>query len=385
MRSANGFSRTAASPLLALPALEHVALPEASWDDMRLASVIGEQLSEPLAVMDQMLEEIRQRHALPFLQLQKLRDAINRARHIAMQSQQVARLAGGQLRQSHEKLSLDGIVHQALDDRALSFKRHHITLYRNLKQVEVIVDASLLWSLVDASLDWACEQGSQLVVLLDMKNWPEHGMLVIKATSLPGAALTDARPDSLNWHLLSSIAQAMGVALEREISASGDATLLLEFVRTVRQLEGLTAMEFDNGDSHSDADSSFHSRSKPLAGLRVLLISNDSMVRAEVDKSAGQLGLKVNAVASVEQARHYVRLDMPHLIIIDERLHADAFDALLHEVKGKDPNLGFLEITDDANTFEVSSWMSDSMTRVSRDALRAQLTSLLTLELARAM
>jgi hypothetical protein len=385
MYSANGFSRTAASPLLAPPALDQVALPDASWENMRLASVIGEQLSEPLAVMDQMLEEIGQRRALPFLQMQKLRDAVDQARHIAMQSQQVARLAGGQLRQSHEKLSLDGIVNQALDDRAQSFKRHHITLYRNLKQVDVIVDASLLWSLVDASLDWACEQGSQLVVLLDMKNWPEHGMLVIKATPLPGAALTDARPDSLNWHLLSSIAQAMGVALEREINANGDATLLLEFVRTVRQLEGLTAMEFDNGDSHSDADSSFHSRSKPLAGLRVLLISTDSMVRAEVDKSASQLGLKVNAVASVEQAQRYVTLDMPHLIIIDERLHADAFDVLLHEVKGKDPNLGFLEITDDANTFEVSSWMSDSMTRVSRDALRAQLTSLLTLELARAM
>jgi hypothetical protein len=384
MRSANGFSRTAASPLVDVPALDHVAPADAGWDDMRLASVIGEQLSEPLAVMDQMLEEISQRQALAPLQLQKLRDAIDRARHIAMQSQQVARLAGGRLRQSHEKLSLDGIVNQALDERASLFKRRHITLYRSLKQVAVIVDASLLWSLIDAALDWACEQGSQLVVLLDMKNWPEHGMLAIKATPLTGAALADARPDSLNWHLLTHIAQTMGVALEREISAGGEATLLLEFSRTVRQLEGLTAMEID-GDNRSDADSSFHSRSKPLAGLRILLISNDSMVRAEVDKSAGQLGLKVSAVGSVEQAQRYVRLDMPHLIIIDERLHADAFDALLHEVKGKDPNLGFLEITDDANTFEVSSWMSDSMTRVSRDALRAQLTSLLTLELARAM
>ena len=87
----------------------------------------------------------------------------------------------------------------------------------------------------------------------------------------------------------------------------------------------------------------------------------------------------------MEQAQRYVSLDMPHLIIIDERLHDDAFDDLLHEVKSRDPNFGFLEITDDANTFEVSSWMTDSMTRVSRDVLRAQLASLLALELARAM
>jgi hypothetical protein len=387
MHSANGFSRTAALPLFAVPSTDvSVAAGAPAWaseDDIQLASVMGEQLSEPLAVMDQLMEEISRRQALTPRQLQRLRDAIDLARHIAMQGQQVARLAGGRLRQSHEKLSLDGIVNQALDERAPIFKRRHITLYRSLKQVAVIVDASLLWSLIDASLDWACEQGSQLVVLLDMKNWPEHGMLVIKATPLTGAALADARPDSLNWHLLTHIAQTMGVALEREISANGEATLLLEFSRTVRQLEGLTSMEINAAGE--EGDSSFHSRGRPLAGLRVLLISNDPLVRGEVDKSSSQLGLRVSAVGSVEQAQRYVRLDMPHLIIIDERLHAAAFDALLHEVKGKDPNLGFLEITDEANTFEVSSWMSDSMTRVSRDALRAQLTSLLTLELARAM
>ena len=391
MHSANGFSRSAALPLFAVKAADagvdagvEVAPPAgAIAKDIQLASAIGEQLSEPLAVMDQMLEEISRRQALAPLQLQKLRDAIDRARHIAMQSQQVARLAGGRLRQSHEKLSLDGIVNQALDERAPTFQRRHITLYRNIKQVAVIVDASLLWSLIDASLDWACEQGPQLVVLLDMKNWPEHGMLVIKATPLPGATLALARPDSLNWHLLTHIAQTMGVSLEREISANGEATLLLEFARTVRQLEGLTAMEINAAGE--EGDSSFHSLSKPLAGLRILLISHDPLVRGEVDKAAGLLGLKVDTVASVAQALRCVRLDMPHLVIIDERLHDNSFVALLHEVKGKDPNLGFLEITDDANTFEVSSWMSDSMTRVSRDVLRSQLTSLLTLELARAM
>ena len=62
--------------------------------------------------------------------------------------------------------------------------------------------------------------------MLDMKNWPEHGMLVIKATPLAGAALAEARPDSLNWHLLTHIAQTMGVSLEREINAGGEATLL---------------------------------------------------------------------------------------------------------------------------------------------------------------
>jgi hypothetical protein len=36
------------------------------------------------------------------------------------------------------------------------------------------------------------------------------------------------------------------------------------------------------------------------------------------------------------------------------------------------------------DTFEVASWAGDSMTRVSRNALRAQLPAVLTLELAKA-
>ncbi|MGH8830682.1 MAG: hypothetical protein ACREXV_06280, partial [Polaromonas sp.] len=174
--------------------------------------------------------------------------------------------------------------------------------------------------------------------------------------------------DSVNWHLLTHIAQAMGVTLEREIKESGEATLLLEFARTVRQLEGLSAMEIDE----ATGDSSFHRCTKPLAGLRILLISNAPLVHGEVDGAGRLLGLRVDTAATVPQAQHYVKLDMPHLIIIDERLRDDAFNRLLQEIKNMDPNFGFLEISDDANTFEISSWMSDSMTRVSRDILRAR-------------
>ena len=55
------------------------------------------------------------------------------------------------------------------------------------------------------------------------------------------------------------------------------------------------------------------------------------------------------------------------------------------EIRDTDPDFGVLEITDDANTFEISSWMSESMTRVSRELLRAQLPAVITRELARAL
>jgi hypothetical protein len=108
-------------------------------------------------------------------------------------------------------------------------------------------------------------------------------------------------------------------------------------------------------------------------------------VRAEVEAAGLLLGLVVDRVPSVEKAERYVKLGMPHLVIIDERLHDDAFGRLQNDITSTDPNLGFIEIADESNTFEMSSWMSDSMTRVSRDVMRAQLPSVLTLELARAL
>ncbi len=366
----------------AAPDPESAHSPQAGTD-YALVSQIGGELSLPLNTMREIVHDFGQSRRISNGQMQELVAALESANAIAHQSQQIARLAEGRLRQSHEHLCLDELLHQALQERTATLQAQGVEVHRNIKPVEIIADPGLLSSLIDTALDWACAQGhgQRLVILLGIKNWPEHGMLVIKAAPLVGLARQGSRPDSVNWHLLTHIAQAMGVTLEREIKESGEATLLLEFARTVRQLEGLSAMEIDE----ATGDSSFHRCTKPLAGLRILLISNDPLVHGEVDGAGRLLGLRVDTAATVPQAQHYVKLDMPHLIIIDERLRDDAFDRLLQEIKNMDPNFGFLEITDDADTFEISSWMSDSMTRVSRDILRAQLPSVLTLELARAL
>ena len=205
-------------------------------------------------------------------------------------------------------------------------------------------------------------------------------MLAIKASNPSGSLASRAPADSLAWQLLLLTAQVMGVTIEREITSNGETMVLMEFARTVKRLEGLTAVEMD-----ASGNSSFHNGTKPMAGMRILLISNDSIVRAEVDEAGRLLGLLVDKVPSVEQAHRYVKLGMPHLVIIDERLNDDSFGRLQNDITSTDPNLGFIEIADESNTFEISSWMSDSMTRVSRDVMRAHLPSVLTLELARAL
>lgn len=370
------------------PAAEVAPDPEPAYappaaTDYALFGQFGAELALPINTMREIVHIFSQNHRISHGQMQELVAAVESANEIAHQSQQIARLAEGRLRQSHEHLRLDQLLHQALHERMSVLQAWGIEVHCHIKQVEIIADPGLLSSLIDALLDWAYAQGKgqRLVISLGIKNWPEHGMLVIKATPIAGSVRQGPWPDSLHWHLLAHIAQAMGVTLEREIEESGESILRLEFARTVRQLEGLSAMEIDE----ASGDSTFHRCTKPLAGLHILLISNDPLVHGEVNEAGRLLGLRVDTGTAVSQAQRYMGLDLPHLIIIDERLHDDAFDSLLHEIKNMDPNFGFLEITDDANTFEIASWMSDSMTRVSREVLRAQLPSVLTLELARAL
>jgi hypothetical protein len=384
MQSISGFSGTTPSPLApASASADATAQAQVDRSDFLLAGVIGSQLSVPLATMQQIVQEFTRTRRISRSQMQQLILSIESARRVAMQSQQISRLAGGRLRQSHERLSLHDIVIQALDDRSQAFQQRGVEVYRSIKPVEVIVDPGLLSSLVEAAIDWASELGRRLVVSLEIKNWPEHGMLLLKAsqTVATGGVHSEGTPDgdTLSWHLLTHIGQAMGVTVDR-VTSTDESILMIEFPRTVKQLEGLTAIEVDAG-----GDSSMHSESKPLAGHRILLVTNDDALRTNVKMICRNMGLIMDSVPTTVQAVRFCELDRPHMVIIDERIRDSYFDELCQDLLRTEPNFPFLEIANESNTLAVASWMSDSMTRVSRDSLRSQLPSILVFELAKVL
>lgn len=349
--------------------------------DLAIAGVIGARLSEPLAAMQYVLQEFARTQKVSSSHVQLLRSSLEVARTIAMQSQQISRLAEGRLRQSHERLKLDELLHSTLKERSSVFQQRGVELYHKVQPVEVIVDPGLLSSLLDVALDWAVGMGRRLVVTLEMKNWPEHGMLLLKASesvASSASASEGQKGDSLDWYLLSEIARAMGVTLDRVMS-SNESSLMIEFPRTVKRLEGLTAIEVETGGD------SMHSESKPLAGHRLLVISNDDKLFHDIKLICRSLGLVIDFVPSTSQGVRFCELDMPHMVIIDQRIRDHIFDELRDDLRKMDPNFPFVEIATESNTLEVAGWMSDSMTRLSRDSLRSQLASILVLELAKVM
>jgi hypothetical protein len=350
--------------------------------DLSIAGVIGSELSESVHAMRRIVQGFHDTNRVSRLEMAELVLALDKAGTIARQSQQLARLAEGRLRQSHERVSLDFLVESAVKERQQQFRERGIDVKCAIKPVEIVVDPGLLSNLVDTAMEWALQNGQRLAINLGINQWPEHGVLSFRSSRAPddlGADSAATQADPLSGYLLAQIAKAMGVTLRLGVDGA-ETTMSLEFARTVKHLEGLTSMEIEA----STGDSAFHTGTKALAGLRVLLISRDASVRGEVEMACNALGLRPDTVSDSEKAVRFTERDQPHMIIVDERLRDKVFDDLMQDIRRVDPNFGFLEVTDDADTFEVSSWMSDSMTRVSRNVLRQHLPSVLTLELAKA-
>jgi hypothetical protein len=342
---------------------------------------MGADLSGPIATMQFVVEEYIRRRFVTDKEMKLLYGAVEATKKIALQAQQVARLAHGKIRQSHERLHLDELLQSALNDRSREFQKRGVELNTSIRPVEVIVDPGLLVSLLDASIDWALSVGQKLAVSLDMKNWPEHGILFFKASQsvASGESVGDrAEADTLNWHLLQQLTQAMGVSVDR-VKSESEAILLLEFPRTVKQLEGLSAVEVETGYD------SLHSEPRALAGHRLLVVTEDEKLKFDIKMVARSMGLETDFVPSTLQAVRFCELDLPHMVIIDERLRDRVFDELREDLLKSNSNFPFLEIAIESNTLEIAGWMTDSMARVSRDALRSQLPSILALELAKIM
>ena len=95
------------------------------------------------------------------------------------------------------------------------------------------------------------------------------------------------------------------------------------------------------------------------------------------------LGLVVDFALDSQLGVLFCELDIPHMVIIYERTRIAIFDELSEELRKTDPNYPFIKIASESNVQEMAGWMSDSLTRISRDGLRTQLTPILAMELAR--
>lgn len=347
--------------------------------------VVGEMSAEiagPLTAALERVQTLASTGRIDRSSLRSLGEEIQRAREISMSGQQIARLASGRLRQTPERLALTETLKDVLTQRHRETQARGIHIKQVLRPAEVVVDASLLFSLLNTQLTWAMEHArSNIEFRIDIKTWPAHARLATRFAVRPADQPADtewspSQLDSMTWRLVEQTAWTMGLPIERKLEGH-EVHLTIEFPRTVSdQLEGMSAIELDQGFSPS-------LQSKPLMGSQVLVVASRRDVRVQIRDAIRNMGLIVDFVNSVDEARDFCRGGLPHAIVIESVLRGERFNEMRREIDAEGAEVVFIEIIEEGNTFEISGFGGLSMARVGRDAILTSLPSALMFELAK--
>lgn len=347
----------------------------AQADGWHLPGVIGAEVAEHMSPALEIAQRLRSGGALTSADVSAFSDAAERLQRIALASQQITRLASGQVRQSPERLDLAQVMQAVLEENQGRYARRGVQVEPRLQNIEVEADAGLLVTLCEVALECALRDGDRVQVWLKMKHWPEHAQLTIRAR--PHVRVADARVNataSLEWIYLERLAGEVEARVQRQLG-SEFVEITVEFTRTVQQMVGLTGMETDSGASVASAEG--------LAGLRVLLISADEDITWDVGLLCRQLKLVVDVVPDCRQAVRFCELATPDMVILDEAARDYVFDELRDDILRQNINFPCLEIVQASDVIELGTWHGGATSRVSRSELRNQLQTLLTMELAK--
>ena len=366
----------------ALPSADQPPSDSGRWHE--LVAQIGAEIAAPLTTALERINTLTSTGRIDRLGLRALRDEVEAARQAGMIGQQLTRFASGRLRQSRERLHLADVLNGILSHRSREAQARGITLKPVLKPAEVVVDASLLFSLLNSMLDWALVNAqSQIEFMIDFKTWPAHARLTCRfAHRLMGDldngahAVAPQGLDSLTWRLLEQTAWTMGLLVERK-DEGHVCVLTLEFPLTAtNERHGLSTLEINDGFAPS-------TNPQPLAGSHVLVIASRREVRVQIRDALRNMSLIIDFVNSVEEAVGFCREGLPHAIIIEAIQSGDRFAQFREEISAEVPDFVFIEIVEEGNAFELSNFSGTNVARVGRDVLANSLPPALIFELSK--
>jgi CheY-like chemotaxis protein len=319
--------------------------------------------------------------------LRMLREEIERARRAGMIGQQLARFASGRIRQSPEQISVTQMLREVLLQRGREATARQIEISQALKPADVVVDATLLYALMQAVVDWSLDLAQKSVEFkLDIKAWPPYARLSVRFAHASSDASDRLTPvgtplpslDSMSWRLVQQISWTLSLVMDRVVSEH-ETTLTIEFPRTIHEeIEGVSVVEIDQGFGVSD-------NSKPLAGSHVLVVAGGREVRSLIKESIRHMGLLVDFVATVEEAEEFCRDALPHAIIYESVLANERFQKLRAGISAEMASFVFIEIAPEGNSLQLSTQSNDNGARIGRDAVMQSLPSALIFELARTL
>jgi len=363
-------------------------MPRQEPDEGRWREIIGQigtEVGLPLSAALERVTVLATTGKIDRAGLRMLREEIERARRAGMIGQQLARFASGRIRQSPEQISVTQMLREVLLQRGREATARQVEIGQALKPAEVMADATLLYALMQAVVDWSLDLAQKkLEFKLDIKAWPPYARLTVRFAHASSDATDRLTPvgtplpslDTMSWRLVQQISWTLGLTMDRSVSED-ETTLTIEFPRTIHdEIEGVSVVEIDQGFGVSD-------NSKPLAGSHVLVVAGGREMRSLIKESIRHMGLLVDFVNGVEEAEEFCRDALPHAIVYESVLAGDRFQKLRNGISAEMPSFVFIEVAPEGGALQLSTNRPDNGARIGRDAVMQSLPSALIYELSR--
>ncbi|MDP1900253.1 MAG: hypothetical protein Q8K96_07350 [Rubrivivax sp.] len=319
--------------------------------------------------------------------LRALREEIDLARRAGIMGQQVVRLGNGHVQLANERLDLTALLREAMRQRAREIEARGIEVRQLFSPAEVHSDATLLFTLLQTTLNWSFEHAvSRVDLTLDVKSWPAHARLTSRYAHRPADAVDSASAplhageqaalNTMSWRLLQQTASVLGLPLQRS-DTPGRTGLTIEFPQTLApRLAGLDVL----GDPIAGTPAH---NSQPLAGRHVLVLAPRREVRNVVREALRPMGLMIDFVTSVEEAQALCSDGLPHAVVYEAGMGGERFERMRGEMLAEVAHLAFIQITEQGKAFQVHHVGGRQFASVGRDGLIESLPAALLFELSR--
>lgn len=280
--------------------------------------------------------------------LRELREYIELGRRIGIMGQQVNRLAAGRVRQNVERVDLTAILKEALLQHRRQIESLGFEVHQLLGPAQVMADPTLIYTLIDALLEWSFEHTrSAIDFRIELTGWPVVARLSCAFRFMTDeqveqslVSFSEPRLQTMSWRLLQQAARTMELPIDLEEDGAR-ARLSVQFPRTVNDPSETAALR-DRPDAQRQG-----LNSKPLAGSHLLVLAARRDTRSAVRDAIRHMGLMVDNVTTVEEAREFCNGGMPHAILHESALGGERFERLRAELLADMPHLVFIELTDD--------------------------------------
>jgi len=349
-----------------------------------LLGQLGREIAAPMTAALERVNAFATTGRIDRAGLRALRDEIEGVRRLGLSAQQLSRFASGRVRQNPERLNLSQTLRDALAQRSRETASRGIDLRQDLKPAEIIIDASMASALLQSVLDWSFEHArSHIEFRIDVRSWPVHARLACRFAYIPADELPAQNADggaaleTVPWQLLRRLAQTLGLVVQRT-DKDGSTQLTLEFPHTVKEdVSKLAPLEFDEPTAAGP-------NSQPMVGRHVLVIASRRETRNAVRDTLRSMGLMVDYVASVDEARQFCEGGLPHAVVFESALAGENFRKLRGEWAREVPTLAFIEIAEQGRELEVTDIGGQRSARIGRDVIASALPSALMFELSEA-